>query len=105
MLWSRLLPAFLLAALAGPAAAVMGAAATAPDPATDLVLVVVPPWRDMDAVAAAAGTHAIGARQAPLAMLIGGASDPALSARLRQAGAWAVIGLGEIAEICGGTKG
>jgi hypothetical protein len=88
--------AFLIAALAGPLAA-LGAAAPRPDAP---VLAIAPPWIDVDAVVARAGGRPIGPVGAPLATLAQG-EGAHFAERLRDAGAWMVVDGAALARLCG----
>ena len=79
--------AALLCALPGLAAAPLLAAAP---PAEGPVLAVAPPWRSAEAVAAAAGGWPVGPAVGRLGVLATG-QGPDFPARLRAAGAWAVL--------------
>ncbi len=65
-----------------------------------IVLVVSPPWRDVDRVIDAAGGRRIG----PVTARFGGLATgegAEFVARLRQVGAWAVLDGTAIATLCG----
>lgn len=95
---TRSLPlmALLLAALAGPSAALVAAPPRADAP----MLVILPPGADAAALLAAAGARAIGPLGAPMAVLATGEGAD-LPARLRAAGAWAVRDGAVLARLCG----
>lgn len=85
-----------LSLIAGPVAAVLGAPATGPGP----WVVVVPPWRDADALVEQARARLIGPVDAPLGHLVA-AGDGRAPARLVAAGAWAVVDADSILRLCG----
>lgn len=95
---ARFLPmlALGLAALAGPAAALLAAPPRAGEP----VLVILPPMADAAGLLAAAGARPIGPLEAPLAVLATGEGAD-LAERLKRAGAWAVRDGAVLARICG----
>ena len=95
---SRFLPilTLCLAALSGPAAALLAAPPRAGQP----VLVILPPHGDADRVLARAGARPIGPVTAPFAVLATGEGDD-LADRLVRAGAWAVRDGAAIARLCG----
>lgn len=73
--------------------------ASAP-PGGDVVAVVVPPWRTAEAVVAAAGGVLLPVAGAPLSVEAASA-DPDFAARLRAAGAWAVLSADATSFLCG----
>ena len=75
------------------------AALAAPPPADGPLLAVVAPWRDAAEVARAAGAAPVGLA-APMALLVTGEGAD-LPARLRAAGAWAVLDGAALAALCG----
>lgn len=92
----------VVVALAGPLAALAGLAA---DPAGTgaaraPVLAVAPPWRDLDAIADAAGGRIVGPVQAPFAAFAAG-GDADFTERLLTSGAWFVLDAGRLAQLCG----
>lgn len=95
---TRALPfcTLLLAALAGPGAALLAAPPRAGQP----VLVILSPAADLDAVLARAGARPIGPLAAPFATLAAGEGTD-LAARLIAAGAWAVRDGAAMARLCG----
>lgn len=88
--------AFLIAALAGPIAALGASTPRANEP----VLAIAPPWVDVAGVVDRAGGRAIGPWRAPLATLAQG-HGAQFADRLRAAGAWIVIDGAALARICG----
>ncbi|MCR9149014.1 MAG: hypothetical protein NXH83_02480 [Rhodobacteraceae bacterium] len=95
---TRALPilALCLAALAGPAAALLAAPPRAGEP----VLVILAPGADADSLLAAAGARPIGPLTAPMAVLATGEGAD-LATRLVAAGAWAVRDGAAMARLCG----
>lgn len=95
---SRRLPfvALVLAALAGPSAALVAAPPRLDAP----MLVILPPGSDAAALLAAAGARAVGPLVAPMALLATGEGAD-LPERLKAAGAWAVRDGAVLARICG----
>jgi len=95
---TRALPilTLILAALAGPSAALLAAPPQRGEP----VLVIVPPNADADALLAAAGARPVGPLTAPLAVLATGDGED-LAERLLSAGAWAVRDGAVLARLCG----
>lgn len=74
--------------------------AALPPPAGDILLVVVPPWRDAVAVVTAAGGQIATVERAPLSVLATGTS----AERLRSAGAMWVADGKWVASLCGGGR-
>ena len=66
----------------------------------DVLAVVVPPWRNADAVVAAAGGVVLPVAGAPLSVQAASA-DPGFAARLRAAGAWAILPADATSFLCG----
>ncbi len=92
----------LAAGLAAPTATLVLAQPRPGDP----LLVVVPPWHDADRILARADLRAAAPVRAPFAVLAAAADAPDAEpsrtiAALRAAGAWAVLGAGALAFICG----
>lgn len=79
-----------------PTAAVFDAKASGVGP----WVMVVPPWRSADLVAAQAGARLIGPTEAPLGHMVA-ATDPGAARRLTEAGAWAVVDATAVAQFCG----
>ena len=101
---SRLVCPLLIAGAAamGPALALWGAVPDGRGPEPAIQAALVPPWRDAEAVVAAAGGRPVGPWGASLAILA--TPDPAVedfAGRLRTAGAWLVIDATRLAAICG----
>jgi hypothetical protein len=97
------LAAQALAPLAAAPAAALLAARPAPGAAGPL-LVVAPPWRDADALLAAAGGRPVGPAVAPLGRLAADAAPHRprpFVARLRAAGALLALDAGALARLCG----
>lgn len=87
---------FVLAAVSGPAIALV----SAPPAEGALILVIAPPWVDVNDVVAAAQGELIGPTVAPMAAMAISA-EPGFSERLADAGAWAMRDATAIATICG----
>ncbi|TKD15509.1 hypothetical protein FBT96_16275 [Rhodobacter capsulatus] len=90
---------FLVLALSitiAPAATLLDAKASGAGP----WVMVVPPWRSADLVAAQAGARLIGPTGAPLGHMVA-ATDPTAAQRLAEAGAWAVLDAASVARFCG----
>ncbi|MGR3793995.1 hypothetical protein [Vannielia sp. SX4] len=87
--------AFLTSLAVTPLAMVL-----ATPPGDGPALVIVPPWDDADALLARAGGRPIGPRRAPFAVLARFPS-PAAAHEARTHGAWAVLGGGALAALCG----
>lgn len=102
MVLFRMKPEFLglgLAVLAGPLAAIEAQRPPAQGP----WLVVVPPWRAIEAVLAAADARPVGATVAPLGILAD-AEGADVPQRLHAAGAWIVLGADGLAWFCGDVR-
>jgi hypothetical protein len=82
----------------GPALLTIASAAT-PDHDRP-VLVIVAPWQNGASIVEAAGGRSLGITGAPMGVLAR-FTDPGFIARLSDAGAWAVLDGGALAEICG----
>ena len=87
----------LFLSIAGPLATL----AARSDDGSDLRLVVVPPWKDAQAIVAAAGGHVIGPERALFAVLVRAATPSEFDAAARAAGALAVTNGATVAAICG----
>ena len=79
-----------------PTAAIFDAKASGVGP----WVMVVPPWRSADLVAAQAGARLIGPTEAPLGHMVA-ATDPGAARRLTEARAWAVVDATAVAQFCG----
>ncbi|MBK5927500.1 hypothetical protein [Rhodobaculum claviforme] len=90
------MPAGIIAAALG-----LGVAAQSGPPDGAGVLVVVPPWRAADGVVARAGGVMLPQPRAALSVVAAG-PGPDFAARLRAAGAWAVLPAGAVSLLCGG---
>lgn len=64
------------------------------------MLVVIPPWRDVEVIVQAAGGRIIAPRAAPFAVLAAGDGDD-LAGSLRAGGAWWVMNGDALSSICG----
>lgn len=86
----------LLALLVAPAAVVF----SAPVKEGQIMLVVAAPWHSAQEIILRAGADSVGPNSAPFAAFA--ASDTSnLEARLRRAGAWAVLDGRVISQLCG----
>ena len=92
----RVLVMMAVLALSGP---LMAMAVQPPDD-RDILLVVLPPWQDGDAVLDAVDGVVIGPVQAPFAMLVQSA-HPRVEVAAYDAGAWWGGSAGVLAAICG----
>ena len=93
-LFVGLIPLFSISA-----ALVLSLGAEGPPDGSTLA-VVVPPWRDAGAVVAAAGGVLLPVASAPLSVQAAG-PEPDFAARLRAAGAWAVLPADANSFLCG----
>lgn len=87
----------LLAGLALPPVLAVRAAPVGDGPR----LVVHAPWTDGAALVARAGGMVVGPRDAPMGILAARGTADGFDARLRAAGAWAVIDGSVLARLCG----
>ncbi|SLN49623.1 hypothetical protein AQS8620_02124 [Aquimixticola soesokkakensis] len=69
----------------------------------DIVVVVAPPWRDIDRVVSQAGGAVVGPLRAPFAVLaqFDAPIDAHITALARAAGAWTLLDGDTLASICG----
>ncbi|AML51612.1 hypothetical protein [Falsihalocynthiibacter arcticus] len=86
----------VLGLLAAPAAVVLSAPVTE----GQVMLIVAPPWQNAQDIILRAKADSVGPKTAPFAAFA--ASDtPGLEARLKHAGAWAVLDGQIISQLCG----
>lgn len=90
-----MIPAFALIS-----ALVLGVAVQPAADGRSGVAVLTPPWRGAEAVVAAAGGTVLPLPGAPLSVIAAG-PEPGFAARLRAAGAWAVLPADAKGFLCG----
>lgn len=95
----RIILAGALLTMGAPGLAIL----TQPPQSGQPVLVLAPPWLDVDGLVTAAGGGLAGPFAAPFARLAFSPSgdSPDLARRLAQSGAWAVVDGSALALICG----
>lgn len=86
------------------AAGFMAIVIESPPSASDVVIVIIPPWRDAAAVFTQAHVGQFGPRTSPVSYLVTGGPPATLATRLHDAGALAVIDPQIFDLLCKGTS-
>ena len=117
--------AMAMGAILGSGATALSSLSVGGEGASGPILMVAPPWRDLEELAAQAGARLVGPVSAPIAAFVqsagamsGPPSDSAafrhdstapgaaagLARRLKTAGAWFALDAAELAQLCGATE-